>query len=188
MAYIRDCKKLKAYFTGNSFALIKFTRGNGIIQRLSVQSPNVAYCFVIVRNPFSVISSQLKHHEFKGHPAYSEHVKFLDKINLAKSTIPQNLSRDLAISWCCDYLNALNTVKKVYYYEDLVSDFKPLLNDIQDQGLSVNFNINTSDKSSTFIDPSGSTDFTQKYKRNLTSEQIETISKVLEVFRIESPR
>lgn len=79
-------------------------------------------------------------------------------------------------------------VKKVYYYEDLVSDFKMLLNNIQDQGLSVNFNINTSDKSSTYIDPSGSTDFTQKYKRNLTSEQIETIIKVLEVFGIEYPR
>ena len=62
------------------------------------------------------------HHEFKGHSAFSNYSDSRLLASEATNKIPTGLIRDRAISWCCDYLNAINTVKNVFYYEDLIDN------------------------------------------------------------------
>ena len=69
-----------------------------------------------------------------------------------------------------------------------MDDFHILLKDIQIQtGMALNMDVDTSKKSSTFKDSTGSTNYRDKFKENLSEEMIDSISKVLKVFGIEYP-
>jgi hypothetical protein len=96
--------------------------------------------------------------------------------------------RDLAISWCCDYLNALSKGGKVYYYEELLRDINILLYDVAAlEGVDISYDVDINIKSSTYLDSTGSTDFEKKYKKHLSEDQIIQIQEVLEHFEIDYP-
>lgn len=187
-SYPIDLSRVMAFFNSNEVVLIKFTRGNGIINSIIEKYPNVIYGFLVLRNPFALISSQKMHHEFKGHPAYSMYSTVMHLAEKAQQEVKQSHARDLAITWCCDYLNAFKYGKRVYYYEELIDNFQILLNDIYTEaGIELDMNIDTTRKSSTFKDRTGSTNYRDKFKKNLSKEEINDITKVIELFGINYP-
>ena len=187
-SYIIDKKKLLNYFSKNTHAICKFTRGNAIVEELKKGNKQISVAFVVLRNPFSVISSQINHHEFKGHPACSDNSKNYELFLRAKIIFPDNQASNLAITWACDYLDAVESGVKFFYYEELLVNFHNLLDYISKEGQLKRVNeINLKKKSSTFVDRTGSDDYLKKYKRSLAANDIRSIDEVMNFFNIKYP-
>lgn len=186
--WFRNSKFRKKLFSGNKkYAIVKFVRGNGLLNSFSAISPKVKVVFGIVRNPYSVISSQIRHHEFKGHPAYSPKSKYINSINLCIKSIEQSLVRDLAITWSVDYMNAISSKEKVFFYEDILKNPQIFIDFFNSSGVLFYKEPAFNKISSTYIGDKINTDFKQKYKEHLKESEIKTINEVLEIFNIQYP-
>ena len=179
--WIRNKKfRLKNNIKSYDYVLIKFTRGNGIIDYFKDKKYVVKVS--IVRNPYSVIASQIEHHEFKEHPIYSEKFPDIKKIELVKSRIEQSLVRDLAITWCVDYKNAILSDSMNFKYEDLIDNID-ILKKIRIGNQTLKFKPSISSTYNKQTSNYGS--FKDKWKRTLTKNDAKIITQVLEYIEIE---
>lgn len=179
----------KKLLHGNKeYAIVKFVRGNGLLDVFEKISPKVKVVFGMVRNPYSVISSQLRHHEFKGHPAYSQDSKYINEIKYCIQHIEQTLVRDLAITWCVDYLNAVSSSTKIFYFEEIRRDPQSFVNFFKESGIIFYKDPVFTKISSTYVGDKINTNFEQKYKEHLNQSDIYTISEVVKVFNIQYPK
>lgn len=174
----------KLYKKKHKYLIIKFTRGNGIIDYYN-DKVNFTANFVILRNPFSVVASQIEHHEFKEHPIYSLNTSYLQIIKKVENSIKPSIVRDLAITWAVDYYNAKNSKAKKIIYQQLINDLNPLqkylrtlIPDIEDV-LSI--------KSSTFNNKTANNgNFRDKWRKTLSTSDVLIIKKVIGLFELES--
>ena len=145
----------KRYFSnlirGNKdYLLIKFVRANGLLDIFENVSDKVVLSFGVVRNPFSVISSQIRHHEFQGHPAFSKTSVYIKSITACLENIPPSQVRDLAITWSVDYLNAIHAKSPCLYYEEILAKPEILMDLLQKAGVKVSSRPDTDRLSSTY--------------------------------------
>ena len=116
--WTRNFNYLKNLIRGNhQNVIIKFTRGNGILD-FYYQYKQVKAILVIVRNPFSVVASQIEHHEFDGHPIISVSSKHALNFKRVGDKFAKDPATKLALSWANDYLNAKNNTKSILLIYD----------------------------------------------------------------------
>lgn len=179
--WIRN-KKFRIRNKSKSFeyVLFKFTRGNGIIDHF--MDEKYLSKVSIVRNPFSVIASQIEHHEFKEHPIYSKNFPDIKKIESIKSNIKKSIVRDLAITWCVDYKNSMNSASLKLRYEELIKDINILKKlDLFYENLEFISTISSTYNKQT----SNYGSFEDKWKKTIDKNDVKIINKVMNYMEIQ---
>ena len=186
------------YWNANQF-IIKICRGHMLLPWLVRQFNFSLLPIYLVRHPFAVVASQLKHkgwhHEFSPYKVpstpynqlYSEHEKYLESLSSKEER--------LTAIWCITNsvpLNHKNNNSRwiTLYYENLALDTDQEMNRIfarwqktKPDDINRRYIIpsSTTSDSTSFVDMEK---HLRSWERTLTESQIHTMSRVLEYFNI----
>ena len=196
--------KLNEHFT-NRKLVVKFCRAGGIIHWLDNQF-DMKGIVTIIRHPCATIDSMMRWADYWKEPEG----EWLQKRRLAyKTNVPENIynrfkdifqgftswEENLAIMWCLEYYFLLeeypNTNNKwilISYERLLIDGESEIKNTISKLGLDTDStNIFLSRPSKTASDSLNSTNLEEqiyKYKKNLSTVQIDQILKIVDTFGI----
>lgn len=179
--------------------LIKFCRGNMLLPYLTNKYDFIYKPIYLIRHPFAVVSSQLKHggwnHLYGGfnipnapyNEIYKQHETFLTSLKTKEEA--------LTATWCITNLVPLTHIKNnidwiTINYESLLVNPEAVLNRIL-TGWAINYdlsNINFNKKSFTTRSGSPVSGKAQLeyWKENLTIKQIDRMESVLQYFEVEA--
>lgn len=155
--------KNRKYFVMNSrrseTLVIKFTRGNGIVESLAKDLKVLGYeviTYGIYRQVQSVVASQIEHHEFTGHPICKDIILPLGELGIHQR---------LTATWIYDTNNIKNAdIDQLIEYSSFIRNTKGLK-------YSSTFNKSTEQNGS----------FDSKYLKTLSPKQLAEIDLLIEL-------